>query len=120
MAPNAHSTSDDEMSVETELQAKPVKNYDCEFEKQADAYLKMIGGYLGPYWAVASEKAKEIDGEYKVSEALISAKGAVEAKIAELTKKEEEEEKQDAEEPVKEEKEWEEVQYSRSSWEEKL
>lgn len=112
MAPIQQSTSDDEVSIQTELQAKPVKNYDCAFEQQADAYLTMIGGYLRPYWAVASEKAKEIDGEYKVSEALISAKGAVEAKIAELTKKEEEEEekKQDAEEPVKEEKEWEEVQ----------
>ena len=112
MAPIEQSTSDDEMSVMTEqLQAKPVKNYDCEFERQADAYLAMIGGYLRPYWAVASKKAQEIDGEYKVSEALISAKGAVEAKIAELTKKEEGEDlKLDAEEPVKEEKEWEEVQ----------
>ena len=97
MAPIEQTSADDELSIETEMQAKPVKTYDCEFEKQADAYLSMIGGY----W-------KKIDGEYKVSESLISAKGAVEAKIAEMTKKEEKEvkEEEEEEEPMKEEKEW--------------
>ena len=101
MAPITQTSSDDD-SIKTELQAKPVKTYDCEFEKQADAYLSMIGGFVGPYLAIASGKVKEIDGEYKVSESLIHAKGVVGAKIAELTKNEEE---KVVAEPTKEEKE---------------
>lgn len=117
-APAVEATGSDDCSIKTEVPpAAPVEEKATETtteepikeEEKADAFLQAILNF----WAMITGKVKEIDesagiskkvteldGEFKVSESLINAKGVVEAKIAELTAKKEE----SAE--TKEEKEW--------------